>query len=583
MRLFCVLLFTALAWGDPAVFPLRDIRPGMKGIGKTVFSGDRIEEFQVEVLGVLENVGPKQSIILARLSGGPLERTGVMQGMSGSPVYIEGRLAGAVAMAFALSKEPIAGIRPIEDMLRIGQPAQPPPARARLWDGELARALPPPSEFAAGGARLVEIATPVSFAGFTENTIAHFAPQLRALGLQPMQGVAGGGTPKGSAKPGTVQPGSMITVQLVSGDLSVGADGTVTHVDGNRVFAFGHRFLTLGATEMPFARSEVLALLPNLSTSFKISAAREWAGTITQDRSVAVAGELGRSAATVPVSISVARRIGKVPDPPVFYNLRMARDRILSPFLLQMAVFSAIDATEQVFGESTFAVTGEVEFEGAVAPMKLNNTFAGDVNLPVQVALGTAVPFSYALQSGFDALQPKRVSLAIEVIPQKRTLQVDQLWASRREVRPGEPVELTVLLTGDNGLEMTEKATYVVPVGARPGPLQITATDANTINLTEFRQMLLQTPRSAVQLVSMMNSMRPNTSAYLRVWRTEPSYDVQGDTLPDPPPSAAMILARSNASLNPTPALPNSKLAEFEIPAGMVVTGSKTIQVEIKE
>lgn len=556
----------------------------MKGIGKTVFEGTRIDDFQVEVLGILENAGPKQSLILARLSGGPLDRTGVLQGMSGSPVYFEGKLAGAVAMTFALSKEPIAAIRPIEDMLAIGAAPQPQNLhRARLWDGELAKALPPPSEFATGGARLVDIATPVSFGGFTPGAVSHFSPQLRALGLEPTQGIAGGSKPTGAAQPGSVQPGSMITVQLISGDLSMGADGTVTCVEGNRIYAFGHRFLSVGSTELPFARSEVLALLPNLSTSFKISAAREWAGTITQDRTVAVAGEIGRKAATLPVSISVIRHGGAGPERRSSYNLQLVRDPVLSPFLLQMAVFSTIDATEQLIGESTFAVTGEVQFEGAVAPMKLDNAYAGDVNMPAQVALGTATPVSYVMQSGFEALQPKRVALSIDVYPARRTLEIDQLWASRREVKPGESLDLILVLSGDDGLELTRKVTYRVPIGARPGPLQITAADAASMNLIDFRQMLTQTPRSASQLVSMMNAMRPSTSAYLRIWRAEPSYDVQGNTLPDPPPSAAMVLARSNSSLNPAAVVPNSKVAEFDVPAGMVVAGSKTIQVEVKE
>jgi hypothetical protein len=176
------------------------------------------------------------------------------------------------------------------------------------------------------------------------------------------------------------------------------------------------------------------------------------------------------------------------------------------------------------------------------------------------------------------------VALTIEAYPKKRVLAIDQLWTSKREARPGDTLELTLVLSGENGAEVVRKLQYQVPVGARPGPLQFTAADAGSINLTEFRQMLTQTPKSAGQLIAMMNAMRANTNAYLRVWRTEPSYDVQGETLPDPPPSAAMILARTNASLNPMPALPNSKIAEFEVRAGdMVVTGSKTIQVDIKE
>ncbi len=393
------------------------------------------------------------------------------------------------------------------------------------------------------------------------------------------------GKPVQPAQPPALAPGAMISVQLVTGDVSIAADGTVTHVDGNRVYAFGHRFLSTGAIEMPFARAEVLTLLPNLSTSFKISAAREWAGSITQDRSVAVAGEIGRQAAMIPVSLSVLRRTRDgAPDRRSNYEMRIVRDRLLSPFLLQLAVFSSVDATEQAIGESTVAVKGRMEFENGSEPLKIENTFAADANLPVMVALASAVPVSYVMQSGFDALRPKRIALDIDAFPRKRTLQIDQVWASRREVRPGDTIEITVLLSGDNGLELARKARYRVPIGAPAGSLQITAADAMTINLTDFRQMLLQMPKSPSQLVSMLNRMRPNTKAYIRLWRTEASYDIQGENLPDPPPSAAMILSRMQPSLTGMPAMPNSKVAEIEIGAGdMVVTGSKTIQVDIKE
>jgi hypothetical protein len=561
----------------------------MKGIGKTVFSGDRIEEFQVEILGVLDNIGPKQSLILARLSGGPLAKTGVLQGMSGSPVYIEGRLVGALAMAFPFSTEPIGGIRPIEEMLRAGEPAAPSPrpTHAALWDGQLASLVPPQQDvLAAGGAKMVDIATPVSFGGFTRNAIEHFAPQLRSLGLEPCQGM-GGGSRLGPelGNPSALQPGSMISVQLLSGDMSIGADGTITSIDGRQVYAFGHRFLATGSTDLPFARAEVLTLLPNLSTSFKISAAREWMGTITEDRNTAIAGQLGRRAATMPVEISVRRRApASASEAPATYRFRMVNDTILSPFLLQMAVFSAIDATERTVGDASFSVTGEVEFAGGAPPLKLNNMYAGDLNLAAMVSLSTAVPLAYVMQSGFETLKLKRVALEIGSFPRKRQLQIDQLWSSRREVRPGESVDFTVVLAGDNGAELTSKVTYRVPIGALPGPLQFTAADAMTINLTEYRQLISTPPKSAAQLVSFMNALRTNTKAYLRVWRAEPSYEVQGENLPGPPPSLGMILARSQASLTTLPPLANSKLAEFEIGAGdMVVSGSKTIQVEVKE
>src|SRR6266568_3679247 len=163
----CPLVLTCVSAlvGATAFFPLQDLKPGMQGVGKTVFSGDRIEDFQVEILGVLENIGPKQSLILARLSGGPLERTGVMQGMSGSPVYIDGKLVGAVAMAFPFSKEPIAGIRPIEDMVRVSSASSEPVRRAKatLDRNNLTAMLPKPEEALSGEMRMVDIATPVWF------------------------------------------------------------------------------------------------------------------------------------------------------------------------------------------------------------------------------------------------------------------------------------------------------------------------------------------------------------------------------------------------------------------------------------
>lgn len=578
------LVFVGVLSAQTQFFALKDVRAGMRGTGKTVFSGNRIEEFQVEILGVLENVGPKQSIILGRFSGGPLQRTGVLQGMSGSPVYLDGRLAGAVAMTFAYSKEPIAGIRPIEEMLRVREagPEKPPPAKVSLFEPQLASLFPPQESILAGGTKLIDIATPVSFAGFTRRTIEQFAPQLRALGLEPVQGMGGGGTPPAQlGNPATLQPGSMITVQLLTGDMSAGADGTVTFVDGKHLYAFGHRFLSIGATDLPFARSEVLTLLPALSASFKISVAREWMGAITQDRSTAVAGELGRRAAMIPVSIAVVRRTGNARQS---YQMRMVNDRVLSPFLLQALVFSAIDATEQTMGVASFAINGQVEFEGGAAPLKLNNMYAGDFNVPMQVSLATAVPLAYVMQSGFEILNPKKVVLEIEAFPRKRQMQIDQVWASKREVRPGESLDLTVVLSGENGAEMTRTVSYQAPIGASTGPLQFTVADASTINFTEYRQLLGAPPKSAAQLISFMNSLRPNTKAYVRVSRAEPAFDVLGETFPDPPPSLALILARTQASLGSPSLAGNSKVAELEISAGeMVISGSKTIQVEVKE
>jgi hypothetical protein len=562
-QLITALIAIPALYAAPAIFPLKDVRAGQRGVGRTVFSGSRVEEFQVDILGVLENIGPRQSIILARLRGGPLAQTGVMQGMSGSPVYIDGRLAGAVALSFPLSKEAIAGIRPIEDMLRIDP--DPKPARNVAMD--------PRRQFVTGDARLEEIATPVSFSGFTAATLDRFSQQLKGLGLDPRQGVSGGGKPSDQlGDPGLLEPGSMISVQLLSGDMSVGADGTVTCIDGNRIYAFGHRFLDGGSTDLPFARAEVLTLLPNLSSSFKISAAREWMGTITEDRETAVSGLLGKRAAMTPLEIHVGTNV---------YHMRMIEDRVMTPLVAQMAVFSAIDATERAVGAAAYTVRGRLDFQGG--SVRLDNVYSGDVGVAAFAALGVSSPLGVALSSGFSALKLKGVTLDVGVVDRHSHLEIADA-AAPRMARPGEEIELAVTLSGENGTETAKKIRYRVPVGAPAGPLYFTVSDATSTNLLEFQAALGTPLRAPSQVLGLLNAQRTNTKAYVRVWRAGTAYTVEGRDLPDLPPSVAMILARgqigSAALLNAR----GSKIAEIEIPAGdYVVTGSKTVQVEVKE
>jgi len=368
----------------------------------------------------------------------------------------------------------------------------------------------------------------------------------------------------------------MISVELMTGDMSIGADGTVTYIDKNRLYAFGHRFLSVGPTELPFARSEVLTLLPNLASSFKISMPKEWMGTISQDRNTAIAGELGTQARMTPVSISLTRAGNQIER----YAINMVNDRFLAPFLMQIAVFSAIDSTERELGAATYSVRGEIEFQGNAPPVKLNNMFAGDANTALQVSLSAAIPLAYVLQSGFPSLEVKQVALDIDSFDRKKQLQIDQVTAFPHEVRPGENVQLTTVLVGDDGVEVVRTVRYAVPIGATPGPLCFTVTDGNLANISDFRQILGNAPRSVEQLVANVNKLRANTKAYVRVWRPEPNFQFEGEDFPDPPPSLALILAGTQAALQAR----NSKVAELEISAGhAVISGAKTAQVDVKE
>lgn len=582
-RCLTVLLLAALPLPAAlSILPLRDVKAGMRAIGKTVFTGDKVENFDVEILGVLDNIGPKQSLILGRLSGGPLEHTGVMQGMSGSPVYIDGKLIGAVALAFPYSKDPIAGIRPIEEMLRVeAMPAAPEPMRlARLTDPAslLRNALPKPAASASfGETRMTEVATPISFSGFTSATIEKFAPELRAIGLEPRQGISlGGSAIARMGDPSQLQPGSMISVELMMGDFGVGADGTVTAIDGNKVYAFGHRFLSMGATDLPFTRSEVMTLLANVNTSFKISSARELMGVISQDRDTAVTGTLGTHANMTPLDITVTEE-GK---PTGEYHMRIVNDRLLSPYLLQMAVFSALDSTARATGVLSVAMHGSIEFQNRSETAQIRNIYATDGGAATSAALNAATTLSYVMQGGFDDLKLKRISVTLDASSRKQAFTIGQVYTSKREVKPGEKINVTALLDGEDGVEISRTASYTVPPGAAPGTLYFTVCDGGQASLADMRQTISDSPANASQLISIVNQIRPTDKAYVRVWRAEPSFAVQGAEMASPPPSLALVLGGIPSIAQSK----NAKMTELAMDAaGNMVSGSKTVQVEVKE
>jgi SpoIVB peptidase S55 len=572
-------------------FPLKDVRPGLHGIGRTVFYGNRIEDFEVEILGVLENLTPKQSIILAKLSGGPLAQTGVMQGMSGSPVYIDGKLLGAVALGFPFAKEAIAGIQPIDQMIadaklpadRIHVPLNRDTlARATALFSENTRPDSGPASFR----NLVEISTPLAFSGFTSRTLEAFAPAFRKLGMEPQQGVSGG-SPKSPQLTGQVEPGSMVSVQLLSGDMVISADGTVTYVDGKQVYAFGHRFLDGGSTDLPFARAEVVALLPTLNSSFKLSAAREWVGTMLSDRSTSIAGEIGRRARTIPLHITVKSAETGTHD----YHYQVVNDRLLTPFITQSVIFSTLDRTERTLGNGTLRLHGRVDFEGDIPPLQIRDVFVSDSGLVQQVSADAVVYVSFILGAGFRNLQVKGIEYELEPVERKRQVRISQIWTSSHSVKPGDTLTVTTLLEGEDGVEFTRDTSFQVPIGTPLGSLNFTVSDAIGLNAPEFAGLTQSSLHSPQQLVQVVNAYRGSGAAYVRVWRQEPSFSISGPLpngdLSDPPPSVMLILAdpSSSASANSLQtAIRGSQLAELKLPVdGYVVSGAKTVQVEVHE
>lgn len=374
----------------------------------------------------------------------------------------------------------------------------------------------------------------------------------------------------------------MISVALVRGDLDVSASGTVTHVDGDRIYAFGHRFLSSGPTEMPLMRSSVIAVVPNLSNSFKIAGAGASLGAITEDRSTGVSGRLGSQPRMVPMRIGVHSVAGRERR----YELELVDDRFLTPFLVQMAVFSAIDATEHQLGTASFRMTGAVEFANqGSSPLRLDNMFAGTSSVLLQVATAAAVPLAYLLQSGFENLSIREIRLDIESLDDERRLDIGRVWVSKTNVRAGDVVEMAVALRDAKGGEIVRKTEYRVPAGIAPGPLEITVSDADTLNAQEWQ--MFANPRqaaSAPQLVEALNRLRRNDRLYVRLWRPSRGFLLQTERLPDPPASVAGLLSIPSKTGGEVREEWQSTIAEVEIGGfDSVVGGQVSAKVTVVE
>ncbi len=537
---FYLFLFSGVLAGQD-YYPIEDVRAGQQATGLTVFSGTQIEKFDVEILGVLDSVAPKQSVILGRLSGGPLADTGVMSGMSGSPIYIDGRLAGAVAFMYPFSTEPLAGIRPIHEILagfETDSAEAVLPAVDTLDEWRVLAGLPRKhTVIQHRPSQIQPISTPVSMSGFSPRTLDVFGDKFEQLGLRPVQG-AGGGLRDDIG--GAVEPGSMISVGLIHGDMKFSAAGTVTHVENDRVFAFGHRFLSSGTVDWPMMRASVLTLVPNLNASFKLSGTGEMAGRISLDRSSGISGELGPEPDMIPCRIQIRSVAGDRHD----YQIQVVRGSMLTPFLLQIALFAVIDASERTFGPLSLRVSGGATFRNGLPRLVLDDIYSGVAGVGQVTALSTVVPLSFLLQSGFLDVAIEAVDLTIDASPRDEYSDLVRGWVSKGHVSPGETINVHLVSKDPDGVEHMRTLPYTVPVSMPAGQVQITVADAQSINITRFRGLLAgRRVRDAGDMIHFLNSLRGSDKAYLRVWENKQSLWLHSEQLPAPPASMKAVLA----------------------------------------
>lgn len=584
-----------------------EVRPGMRGVGKTVFQGTTIEQFDVEVLGVLKNFAPKQDMILTRLSGGPLEKTGVIAGMSGSPVYIDGKLLGAVAFAFPFAKEPIAGIQPIHQMLDLLDlkpaalrqasvsgsgtlPAESPAAFVldqyqKVAEGRPINELLLPqfsganmSQAASAAPTLTRIQTPLLVSGVSASALQQFAPIFNVFGFLPVQ--AGGGTSARSIAGASTRlvPGSSVNVELIRGDLSWSANGTVTHVDGNKVYAFGHPNFSAGPTDVPMSAGYVISLLPNVQSSFKLAVPLDVVGAFRQDRSTGIGGLLGERSKMIPVNVKLTTSMNTVNR----YSFEVADDRFLTPALMNFAVFNSITASERALGELTLSVNGKIHLKDHEA-INVGNVFSADNNGALMASSAAVSPVQYLMTSGYEGVVIEKVDLEITSVDRKTNAQLDRISIDKSEVTPGDTVMLSAYLRSSNGTIVAERYPVQIPTGLPAGTIQIVVGDGTTVTTGELRRGPSSVPTGLRQVINELNKLRKNDRLYVKILSSDPGVMIGGEELPSVPPSLAAVINTDRSSSRTVSGTRSSTIREYELPQSKyVIQGQRSLNLTVK-
>jgi hypothetical protein len=584
-----------------ALMPIDEVKPGMVGIGRTVFEGTDLKEFKVQILGVLKNVAaPQRNLILARLEGGPLAETGVIAGMSGSPVYIDGRLVGAVSYSIgAFPKEPIAGITPIGEMIEATNLTSTrraaPQARLDLpiTLESLTNALRstyeriaifadrpadvqsiglPASTGAEMGALLRPIATPLVMSGIDRTTTDLVSSMFRDAGFTPvLSGGSGADEPTNHAP---LRPGDPVGVSLLGGDGEMGASGTITHIDGDKVYAFGHPFFNFGPTAYPMTRAHVYLSLPSLMSSFKIATLGDVVGTVRQDRATAIAGTLGKGPDVIPITLTLESDR----SPKRTFHYTAVNDQLFTPLLTYVALFNTLGSYERQFGPVTFTLRGTASFDRH-ENLTFEDIFTGDTTIPSASAY-VAGPITMLLANDIEPLTVKSVDVTVTASEESRSATIERVWLDEVRPRAGRTVPLKVLTRSYRGKETISTIPIEIPANAS-GQLTVMVTDGKQLNQIEQRELRRSVqPQSVSQMIKTLNETRRNNRIYVRLLAGTPGAVVNGEAMTSLPPSVLSVLEgdRSGGSFTP---IRSAALGEWDLAMDSAISGTRALTIDL--
>ncbi len=589
------------------IFPLSQVARGQHGVAYTVFAGTVPEPMGVEILGVLRNaLGPGEDVILARLTGAKAEYTGVVAGMSGSPVYIDGRLAGALAFRIGqFSKEPIAGITPIERMLEVrdlaptlAKPEQVQPYSAQAQPDSAQPLISPAQPLIASAAGKIPLAeqlmrpidTPLVFSGFSAAALELWRSQAPVAGLEPVAGLGGGASFAGEASPGIasdtpsftrilqpepLEPGSAVSALLVEGDLEIAATCTVTYVDARHLLACGHPITQFGAVSMPMTKATIVATLPSPMNAFKIVNTTDQVGSFTEDRQTAIGGLLGEPARMIPVTIAVTEA-GK---PAHTLHLHVVDQPQLTPTAVLVSIFQGLSEANSYAAEDSYRLHGSIRVAGypaVVLDSLAVQSDLGPANLTAALQVGTR--FSRLYDNASRRAPIESVELAIERLPERLTTQLERAEADRTTVHAGEMLTLYASLRPWHGAVKSVPLTIKLPATLPEGEVRLLVSDGATLDRLE------QGTRQALDLagtIAQMNSAHLDDQLYVTLLSGETQAVVDGRVLASLPASMANIYEPLRMDQRAT--LNGESLTELtSSPVGAQLTGQQVIVLRVE-
>lgn len=562
--------------------PLSQVKIGMTGTAYTVFQGVKPEPMGVEVLGILRNMtGPKGDIILVRLHGEKAEFTGVVAGMSGSPVYIDGKLVGAISYRIGeFSKEPIAGVTPIEKMLEISemdksQPAPPTPVAANAQSSESTGGPGVDPQLATPYQYLRPIDTPLVFSGFTSDAVKRFAPQFAAAGIVPVMGV---GSAENTKQPEPIEPGSSVGAVLVRGDMDITATCTVTYVDPTHLLACGHPLLDFGNVDMPMTKSTVLATLPSPANAFKIATATEQIGSFMQDRHTGILGRFGKQPEMIPVTLS----FHGISNPKTFH-FEVLNNARLTPVAMMSTVYSAIQGINEYGEDTTFRVDGSVDVAG-YPKLELNNMYApGDGNTPTAAAIASALGerFSRIFDNPYEQPKIDGVELNIDLVPERRWARLETARTDVTEARPGDEIVVETVLRPYRGERIVRQVPIKIPTSTPRGTLRILVSDGDTLDRMSRTGGTFQRRMDLQSTIAQLNKEHENSRLYVSLLEANPQAVVEDKVMPTLPLSVINVMDGMRGTQDMV-LVGESSVSEASTPFDYVVTGQQVITVNIR-